>query len=468
MSNGLTEYNELIKTIVNDIVEQKKNDNKSDNDNEIYYDVVTESKQQDNRVSFTETKYTEMKTLDNGFLQKYDVKLYGSDKDNYDIINDFLQENQSEEAFYIIDLGEIVKSYNNWIRMMPDVKPFYAVKCNPNPVILEALSELGVNFDCASEKEIRNIIDITNDPSRIIFANPIKMSSKIRFARSNDVDILVFDSEYELFKIKLFHPNAKLILRLAVDDSHSICRFNCKFGSKLNEVEELLMIAKTLKLNIIGFSFHVGSGCLSPEPFYNALADCRQATDIALKLGFNISIIDIGGGFPGVDKKIRFEDIANRVNDGIRDFFNEENANKKIQFIAEPGRYFAQKTHTLVINVIGKKVVYDEETREKINVYYLNEGTYGSFNCIQNDHYEPTLLPFNEQKETCFRSKIFGQSCDSIDVIANDILLPELAIGESLYVENFGSYTLSASSANFNGFTPTSKFKYIFKDQVQN
>jgi hypothetical protein len=96
MTIGMSEYNEIIKTIVNDIVEQKKNDNKNDNDNEIYYDVVQEAKQQDNRVSFTETKYTEMKTLDNGFLQKYDVKLYGSYKDNYDIINDFLQENQSE------------------------------------------------------------------------------------------------------------------------------------------------------------------------------------------------------------------------------------------------------------------------------------------------------------------------------------------------------------------------------------
>ena len=94
------------------------------------------------------------KTLDNGFLQKYDVKLYGSDVDNYNIINDFLQENQSEEAFYIIDLGEIVNAYNNWIRLLPDVKLYYAVKCNPNPVILEALSSLAVNF-CARARPAR-------------------------------------------------------------------------------------------------------------------------------------------------------------------------------------------------------------------------------------------------------------------------------------------------------------------------
>ena len=158
----------------------------------------------------TEQKFNEMKTLDNGLLQKYGVKLYGSDIDKYDIINDFLQDNHSEEAFYIIDLGEIVNSYNNWIKLLPDVKLFYAVKCNPNAVILDVLSSLGVNFDAASQSEIRNVIDITNDPSRIIFANPCKMTSQIKYARSNDVDLLVFDNEEELYKIKLYHPNSNL------------------------------------------------------------------------------------------------------------------------------------------------------------------------------------------------------------------------------------------------------------------
>ena len=83
-------------------------------------------------------KFTEYKTLDNTFLQKNNVKLYGAESDIYDIINDFLQENQSEEAFYIVDLGEIVNSYNTWIRLLPDVTPYYAIKCNPNPVIMEA------------------------------------------------------------------------------------------------------------------------------------------------------------------------------------------------------------------------------------------------------------------------------------------------------------------------------------------
>lgn len=413
------------------------------------------------KVLINEIKFTEIKTLDNSLLQKYDVKLYGSDKETYDIINDFLEDNQSERAFYIINLGALSDLYNNWLRLLPIVKPYYAVKCNPNPVILEALASLGCNFDCASEAEMKMIIEITKDPSRIIFANPCKMSSQIRYARANDVDLMTFDCEEELYKIKLYHPYAKLVLRLAVDESNSRCKFNKKFGCKLSQVEELLNIVKTLKLDVIGFSFHVGSGCTSANTFYDAINECKKAYIIAEKIGINISIIDIGGGFPGIDKNIKFEDIAKRINDGIFDFFQNELDNNSIQFIAEPGRYFAEPSHTLVLNVIGKKNVIDDETGEKVIIYYLNDGIYGSFGCIYFDHNNPTILPFNERNDKVHKSRLFGPTCDSIDLISNEIMLPELAVGEWVYVENFGAYTV-ASSSNFNGFK-TNVFKYIFR-----
>jgi len=436
---------------------------------------------------------TELKNLDHALLQKHGVRLYGSHVDMYDIINDFLEDNRSEQAFYVIDLGELTSSLARWHTLLPMVKPYYAIKCNPNPVILEALASLGINFDCASENEIKTIIEITRDPTRIIFANPCKMSSQIRYARANDVDLMTFDCEEELYKIKLYHPYAKLILRLAVDDSKSVCKFNKKFGCKTDQVQELLVIAKTLKLDVVGFSFHVGSNCSSADTFYEAIRECHNAFEIANKLDIHPYMIDIGGGFPGVDRAniSSFENIANRITDAITDFFpNYENDN--IQFIAEPGRYLAQKTHTLVLNVIGKKIIIDKSTNgnpiEKIKsadkldkldksdknalnnqtnaedktiIYYLNDGVYGSFNCIFFDHEKPTILPFNERDGKQYKSRIFGPTCDSIDLISEDVMLPELAIGEWVYVENFGAYTIAASSG-FNGFR-TTMCKYILR-----
>jgi diaminopimelate decarboxylase len=397
--------------------------------------------------------------MDTALLQKHDVALYGSDYDIYDIINEFLEDNPSDKAFYIIDVAQIVYAYKTWIRLLPDVQPFYAMKCNPNPIVLEVLASLGANFDCASENEIKLAIEVTNDPERIIFANPCKMSSQIRYARANDVNLMTFDCEEEIYKIKLYHPYAKIVLRLAVDESCSSCKFNSKFGCKLDQIKELLIIAKTLKLDIVGFSFHVGSGCRSAEKFYQALATCKRAQDIAAELGIETKLIDIGGGFPGVDGgNVAFADIANEINRGISDFFGDEE--KRPRFIAEPGRYFVQASHTLVLNVIGKKTILNENA-EKLIVYYLNDGVYGSFNCIYFDHHQPIIMPFNERDGKLHLSRIFGPTCDSIDLISDNVLLPELAIGEWMYVEGFGAYTIAASSS-FNGFK-TSICKYIYR-----
>jgi len=97
---------------------------------------------------------------------------------------------------------------------------------------------------------------------------------------------------------------------------------------------------------------------------------------------------------------------------------------------------------------------------DKRIVYYLNDGVYGSFNCIYFDHNVPTILPFNERDGGQYKSTIFGPTCDSIDLICENAMLPDLAIGEWVYVEDFGAYTAAASSA-FNGFK-TNLFKYIF------
>jgi ornithine decarboxylase len=399
--------------------------------------------------------------LDNALLQKHNVRLYGSNIEMYDIINDYLEENRSEQAFYVVDLGELTAAVAKWRELLPNVKPFYAIKCNPNPVILEALASFGLNFDCASEQEIRTIIEITKDPSRIIFANPCKMSSQIRYARSNDVDTMTFDCEEELYKIKLYHPYAKLILRLAVDDSKSVCKFNKKFGCKLEQVQELLVIAKTLKLKIHGFSFHVGSNCSSADVFYEAIGECKKAVEIANGLEIYPKMLDFGGGFPGTDEKtVRFEQIAEKINSGITDFFpNYEE--EGMEFIAEPGRYLAQRTHTLVMNVIGKKIVNSEKEEDKTIVYYLNDGIYGSFNCKFFDHENPVILPFNERDGKQYKSLLWGPTCDSIDMISENVMLPELAIGEWVYVENFGAYTVAASSS-FNGFR-TNTYKYVLR-----
>jgi ornithine decarboxylase len=377
---------------------------------------------------------------DVSLLQEYNVKLFREDEDDIvSIINSTLEGNVSEEAFFLVDIGKVIRQVQKWNEYLPDIKPFYAVKCNPNTLILKVLASLDVNFDCASKNEIAAVMNIVDDADRIVFANPVKMISQLKYARANDIDLMTFDSDQELYKIKVYHPYAKLILRIKVDDSGSKCQFGCKFGAEMDDIEKIFEIASTLNIKIVGISFHVGSGCKNPENYRLAIENAKRCFEIGAKYKLEMDTLDIGGGFEDNDS---FEAIAEVIKESLVGL-------EGVRVIAEPGRFFVSSSHTLVVNVIGKKVRNNCEF-----VYYLNDGVYGSFNCIFFDHISPVICPFNERDGKRFKSTIFGPTCDSIDKIAEDVELPELTVGEWCYVENFGAYTCAASTS-FNGFHQT-------------
>src|SRR5258708_7831207 len=126
-------------------------------------------------------------------INKNDIKLLNKNMDIYDIVNTFLENNQSEDPFFIVNLGDVIRQFKKWEYFLPNVTSFYAVKCNNDELILRVLAKLGCGFDCASKNEIAKIINLDVSPDRIVYANPCKMISQIKYARAHDVDLLVFD-----------------------------------------------------------------------------------------------------------------------------------------------------------------------------------------------------------------------------------------------------------------------------------
>jgi len=379
-------------------------------------------------------------------VTKYEVESV-SDLPITELISRKISEGSIEnEAFYIVNLSTVVNKYTEWVSHLPRVKPFYAVKCNPNPAIIKTLASLGTNFDCASKTEIQQVLGSGIAASRIIYANPTKMKSHIEYAKSSGVDLMTFDNTHELIKISECYPGARLLLRIITDDSNSICRFSTKFGAPLNDCPKLLALAKELNLNVVGISFHVGSGCMSSASFTAAIRSAHGIFKLAEDYGFKFSMLDLGGGWPGTNSdKISFPEIANAIRPVIDQLFP-----MNVEVIAEPGRFFVSESHYLAVNVFAKRTMGTDE--EKNFLYYVNDGVYQSFNCILFDHYSPTplvLVPGSRSQH--FRCTIFGPTCDSMDCIAKDVLMPELEVGEWLYFENMGAYTVAAASP-FNGF----------------
>ncbi|KAG2184993.1 hypothetical protein INT43_000906 [Umbelopsis isabellina] len=384
-------------------------------------------------------------------------------REKLDSMNEDRWESDEENSFFVADLGEVQRQHLTWKALLPRIEPFYAVKCNPDPMIVKMLAALGTGFDCASKAEIEQVLSLGVEPSRIIYANPCKQRSFIRYSQKHNVKKMTFDNAEELYKIKENFPDAELLLRILTDDSQSVCQLGLKFGAPLHTTKRLLRLAGELGLNVIGVSFHVGSGCYDANAFGDAVHRARRVFDEGAEVGFNMSLLDVGGGFPGADVKTgnTFERVASILGPAVDALFPPH-----IRVIAEPGRFYVNTALSLSTHVIARRTV----TREEITpgteqvpefMYYVNDGMYGSFNCIMFDHVNP--VPFVLQKDRVFiedaawheepvyKCSIWGPTCDSIDCLAKETTLPQLDVGDWILWQNMGAYTVCAAS-QFNGF----------------
>lgn len=341
--------------------------------------------------------------------------------------------------------------------------------------MLKTLKALGCGFDCASTAEIASVLQLDGVDEKfvsenVIFANPCKQISHIQFAAKNNVKLTTADGEEELQKLAKYWPDCQVVLRICVDDSKSVCQFSSKFGAKLGGMEELIHLCQELKLNLYGISFHVGSGCYDTSSFVQAIKDASDCFKLAENYGYKLKLLDIGGGFPGnVNAKPSFTDISDTIESLLDELFPKE-----IRVIAEPGRYFAAGCYTLVTNIFGrkkahhKKIMKEKEEKEQEYLYYINDGVYQSFNCLFFDHAKITtenikyLALDRKLSDEKYVSKVFGPTCDALDMVTSEILFPKLEIGDWIYFPEFGAYTIAAASP-FNGFL-TVKIHYIWRD----
>jgi len=380
---------------------------------------------------------------------------------------ELMEEEEMNDPFFILDLKEVFNLYKEWTETLPCVKPCYAVKCNPNDVIIKLLYRLGAGFDCASSDEIDRCMRLGVTSDNMVFANPCKMSSQIQHARKQGVKRMTFDNTDELVKIARHFPDAEMILRIITDDSHSLCRFSSKFGADMRSVPRILAEAKRLGVKIIGVSFHVGSSCCDAESHAQAARDALKVFEMGKEYGFNMNLLDIGGGFQGgAEVKPTLKDVAEKLLPVLKQF------PEGTKFIAEPGRYFVAKSHTVVANIHSRRVVYDEETKKPVQVlYYINDGIYQSYNCLFFDHQRPVpvslVLPGSPDAEgrPVLSSTVFGPTCDSLDCVIKDYDLPLLEVGEWMFSLNMGAYT-NAAATRFNGFCGAVNFVYMWGDEI--
>ncbi|KAF4519794.1 hypothetical protein B566_EDAN009046 [Ephemera danica] len=374
------------------------------------------------------------------------IHVIDAESSAWQVLKDITESPLQEEAFYVLDVGDIVRKHKEWKLKLPRVEPHYAVKCNDSSTVLEVLASLGTGFDCASKVEMSKVLQLGVYPERIIFANPVKQASHIRHALTCGVDLMTFDNEVELHKTKALFPSARLVIRIRCEAAKAQCPLGMKFGVELSDAEKLLTVARDLELNVVGVSFHVGSGCSDPPVFSRAIAASRSLFDTAKALGFDFDLLDIGGGFPG-NVGTSIDEIAKVINTSLDVHFPEGCG---VRVIAEPGRFFVASAYTLATCVHSKRVVHQDDGDVSF-MYYINDGVYGSFNCLLYDHAVATPVPVKGMDAgTLSLGSVWGPTCDGLDQVTGPLMLPEMQVGDWIAFPNMGAYTLPCAST-FNG-----------------
>ncbi|BBM99564.1 S-adenosylmethionine decarboxylase [Marchantia polymorpha subsp. ruderalis] len=388
---------------------------------------------------------------------QFDAAVIGSTlKDTDSFIRKKVNDSELESAFYVMDLGSVLRQWKLWVTALPRVKPFYAVKCNPDAALLALLHKLGAGFDVASKSELKAVTDIGAVPENIIFANPCKLPTHITEAGKHGVLRTTFDSESELYKLKKFLPHAEVVLRIRADDPTARCQLGTKYGAELEECEQLLTVAKQLSLKVVGVAFHVGSGASDASAFAYGIECAKYVFGVAEAMGLNdMKILDIGGGFvSNASAGVNFATAASTINKALDKCFP---VSMGVTVIAEPGRFFAEDAFTLATYVFGCRMRKKGGTKQA--EYWVNDGIYGSMNCLLYDHAVLSVRALSQDDDAeeewrdrnVYQSTIFGPTCDGLDTVMRDIYLPELQCGDWLLWPRMGAYTKAAGS-NFNGF----------------
>ncbi|MFF2485959.1 type III PLP-dependent enzyme [Microbacterium sp. NPDC058062] len=351
----------------------------------------------------------------------------------------------------LLDPERVRRQYRHLRNALPFVGFHYAVKALAHDAVLDVLDDAGCGFDVATGEELEMLTRRGVAASRIIHTHPIKKPSEIAEALAAGVRTFVVDNDVEIEKFRGAPSDTRLLVRLAYRSPHAKSDLSSKFGVGPFEAAHLVERAHAAGITVAGFSYHVGSQLDDPARFATAAADTLELMGILeRRLNVQFDTLDIGGGFPASydSESAAIEDVAAVLRPVL-----EPHA-RRLDIIAEPGRVMVADAMTLVTSVVGIAERGDGRW------YYLDDGLYGSYSNVLTEDVHP--LVFAERDLTGRRdaanhrwATLGGPTCDSSDVIAREVLLPDLAVGDLLVSPTMGAYT-TVTATRFNGrpFTP--------------
>ena len=353
--------------------------------------------------------------------------------------------------FYIYSKNDILQKIRFLKNVFSEIENHsivYAIKAENNLSILKMMIEEGIGGDVVSIGETLKYIKAGGKAENIVFSGVAKTEEEIRKSIELNIKRFNIESIPEAIRINSIAKELKRRVKCSIRvnpniDAHTHEKITTgingnKFGISIKTIRENANMLKTLdNIEIDSLSMHIGSQMVDAEPFYKAILVMRDLIAEVNSLGFNITNIDIGGGFG-----VRY----NRAHSGFDfDKFTKDSIKllkeMNLSVTTEPGRYFVAESAALIMRV--------EYIKEELSRKYaiLDGGMNDYVRVAMYEAYNEIMPLIKSDKYSNY--DFVGPICESSDVFANDRECETLKEGDYVALLDAGAYGFSMAS-NYN------------------
>ncbi|WAM34408.1 diaminopimelate decarboxylase [Caldicellulosiruptor morganii] len=338
----------------------------------------------------------------------------------------------------------------------------YASKAFCTKAMCQIAKQEGIGLDVVSGGELYTALSVDFPTDRIFFHGNNKTYDELDMAVENGIKIVIdnFD-ELELLSLicKTKSKKADVLIRVKPGieaHTHEFIRtgqIDSKFGVTLENGEAFSMVKRILTeehLNLVGLHCHIGSQIFETAPFKLA---ARVMLEFILKikkeLGYDIHILDLGGGFgikyTAFDQPPQIEKFIEAIAEEVEEFCQQKGI-KKPFIVLEPGRSIVGEAGITLYTIGGIKEIPNVRNYASVDGGMTDNPRYALYQAKYDAYVVEN--PLGE------RTKVYtiaGRCCESGDILIKDIKLPELKVGQHLAILATGAYNYSMSS-NYNRF----------------
>lgn len=389
-----------------------------------------------------------------------------------------LEESKKYDSFYLYDESVITDSIKNLKDNFKDIEILYSLKTNPNKEVVKVVFNQGLGVDAASLGEVNIAISNGVKPENIFFSAPGKSDASIKDAIGKCT--IIADSIGEVERINAISSEIGANIKIGVRINPSFSFDNtASQASKFGIDEEILFdnldnILNMKNISVVGIHTHLKSQELDIDKiktYYKNILDLSDRVEDKIKS--QLEFINMGSCI-GVDyseeqSPVDLKELGKYTSEIIEEF---KKKNKDTRVLIESGRYVVCKSGVYVTKVMDKKQSHGE------NLVILNN----TLNGFIRPSYEQLVKSYagdnakmmepiyttngasqiqiiTDEKEV-ERVTIYGNLCSSADIVAKDIELPKLKVGDIVVFSNAGSYAAVLSPMQFSSQIPPEEILY--------